>query len=1055
MRFKHFLAIFGSALIAAAYSTPGAYERLLYYYAYKLDNMGGGKTIAGGCPGPESGCSFDQFVHFIEGRGPSEATVKITSEEFPPIEPTVELLVKAGKTGTIAESRIISNAKDYPDLFKKLGTNLSGILQKTQGFKHGTLNGQALEDTLREVRANIVLSMKRVFDGRVRATIDSFKPYEGLKVVTNGATAIDFDQTVAENKGSITKEKLQELWDQHLGGRQVTEKIVAEFKPLAEYTPTIRENAEGQINLEETFKTAVEENPWMKASWFKKKYLHSVRGNHQTNIKELNTALESIEPLVCATSKARKREVARLDKRQGVNACFSWEFPEIKEIIDLPPVAEGSEGVIDAETLATGRFVERANRANQVSSEEFETAIGERLPKIPDSWLKNGVKTFHEAREQIGYKPMEPTSADLVPGRGGKLSGTLGKLAGAAGGALWVNGIVQAFRTNSTDLDKAAAFTAIVPFIGCGVTTAAGAEKGHDIDLVTVDAVLCGIADVLLFGPLAPFGFALHFVRFVMSFFPHPPEPPKFEEMRESRDDSWAEALSKVYGTVYSNSRTDPTQSFAAKLESVFAIDAVSVLSEAAGRIGALNASGSPDLYHPSALGEGETVDLAVLEKGTLQAIHKIRADRWNVVARRQREFLLDIPQEFANGTAFSLSELSKKVNDGFIEHINSDKFIENFRDQSRLDDIADAVFAGGPSVKPIDHYSEARTQMKEVGRRLSESLPPLPQALNVAFVLGQSKGMAFAQNETLDLRSYFDTEVREALVEDIPHLYRDLILIRHTHQTALFLQGRLKEEEFDDSVFPVDHPALLKGLRLLAAMKFGKIHEAEKIEHMDKVLGRDSMGRHPTAHPDFTNPSIPPLTALKPRKHKLLVSLAIGLLEVVRDSQLNDDMAQYLRDSLAETRSKNWEAMQQRFKAMQAVLKKISQRDVGGPPTPEEFLNKHLKSCVEENGSKTETCRHVVESCYSADDTSDGFASECIRDAFLPDEEAGRKMRTKQRELCSKFPGPRECTRALRSCGGTWPKSRIQVIWACAAKALPKTDGADADAAVMPGSTS
>lgn len=1049
MRFKHFLAIFGSALIAAAYSTPGAYERLLYYYAYKLDNMGGGKTIAGGCK-PGGVCSFDEFVHFIEGRGPSEATVKITSEEFPPIEPTVELLVKAGKTGSIAESRIISNAKDYPDLFKKLGTNLSGILQKTQGFKHNTLNGQALEDTLREVRENIVLSMKRVFDGRVRATIDSFKPYQDLKVVTNGATAIDFEQTVAENKGGITKEKLQKLWDQHLDGRQVTEKIVAEFKPLAEYTPTIVENTEGQIDLEETFKTAVKDNDWMKASWFKKKYLHSVRGNHQTNIKELNTALESIEPIVCARSKARKREVARLDKWQGVNACFSWEFPEIKEIIDLPPVTEGSEGVIEG--AATGRFVERANRANQVSSEEFEKAIGERLPKIPDSWLKNGVKTFNEAREQIGYKPMEPTSSDLVPGRGGKLSGSLGKLAGAAGGALWVNGIVQSFRTDSTDLDKASAFTAIIPFVGCSVTMAAGAEKGHDIDLVTIDAVLCGIADVLLFGPLAPFGFALHFVRAVMSFFPHPPEPPTLEEMQERRDDSWTEVLKKVYGTVYSHSGTEPTQSFAAKLESVFVIDTVSVLSEAAGRIGALNASGSPDLFHSSALGEGETVDLTALEKGTLQAIHKIRADRWNVVARRQREFLLDIPGEFANGTAFSLSELAKKVNDEFIEHINSENFIKNYRDQSVLDDLFDAPMSG-PSLKPNDHYSRARAQMKEVGKRLNESLPPLPQALNVAFVLGQSKGMRFAQNETLNLRSYFNTEIKEASTEDIPDLYRDFILIRQTHQTALFLQGRLKEEELDDSIFPVDNPDLLKGLRLLAAMKIGKIYEDEKIKALDKAYGRDPMGRHPTAPPEFTNLYVPPFSAPESRNHKLLVSLAIGLLEVVRDSQLNDDVTQHLRDSVSEIRLKNWEAMQQKIKAMQTVVQKISQRQVTSPPTPEEFLNKHMKSCVEENGSREEICKFVVEGCYYVEDTSDEFASDCIRGAFLPDREARQKIRDRQEELCKKFPSRRRCAHVMVACARGKPLARFEVVWACADKAISKTDGADA--AATSGSTS
>ncbi|KAG8408140.1 hypothetical protein J3459_018154 [Metarhizium acridum] len=673
--------------------------------------------------------------------------------------------------------------------------------------------------------------MQRVFDGRVRATFDKFKPYDKFEitaVTTDGATAIDFDGRVAKNKGSITKEKLQELWEQHVDGRPVTEKIVADFKPLADYTPTIKENAQGQIDMQETFANAIAENPWIKASWFRWKYLQRVRGSHQENIKELRTALESIEPLVCVKPEARKREVGRLDRRQSSDACFPWEFPELKEIVDLPPATEGSEGVTSPETLvaeegaATDHFVERAKRANQVSVEEFDKTIGERRPKIPDSWEKKGATTFNEVRQRLGYKALEPTSPELVPGNGGMASGTLESLGGAVGSVLWVKGIVQSLLSDSTALDKLACLYGYYP-------------------------------------------------------------------------------LYRVYASVYSHSYTDPTQSFAAKLESAFVIGTVSVLSEAAQRIGALNASGSPDLHGSNALGgEGEPIDLAELETGTQKAIYRIQQDKWHVVARRQREFLLGIPQEFANGKAFSVSELAKELNNKLIEQINEATFIRNYPDRGTADDSVGA-WLGGPLTQPADPYSEARAQMQEI------------------------------------------TEVS---TEGIPGLYRFYTLIRHTHQTALFLQGRLKEEELDDSISPVDNLDLLKGLRLVAAMKLGRIYEVRKIEYLDNYYTDNPYILSPTAPPLIINPYIPPVGVLDSPYNYFLVGLAIGLMDGVSGNDLRDEVTQYLKTETWGIRLKNWQAMQKKIKAMRKIVTKMSQRQYTGPLSPEEFLSKHLKTC-------------------------------------------------------------------------------------------------------------
>ncbi|KHN96344.1 uncharacterized protein MAM_05633 [Metarhizium album ARSEF 1941] len=97
--------------------------------------------------------------------------------------------------------------------------------------------------------------------------------------------------------------------------------------------------------------------------------------------------------------------------------------------------------------------------------------------------------------------------------------------------------------------------------------------------------------------------------------------------------------------------------------------------------------------------------------------------------ASRQRKHLLDITKELARGTAFDLSKLAKAVNDEFIAHVNDDNLIKNYPDPSPWAASASAAVSVPMSSLPDDRYSMARAEMREVGKHLARSPPPLPRA--------------------------------------------------------------------------------------------------------------------------------------------------------------------------------------------------------------------------------------------------------------------------------------------------------------------------------------
>ncbi|KAK9438336.1 Heat-labile enterotoxin, A chain [Metarhizium brunneum] len=231
----------------------------------------------------------------------------------------------------------------------------------------------------------------------------------------------------------------------------------------------------------------------------------------------------------------------------------------------------------------TPRWTEAAKKAEKVSEKEFaELATRHKYSKIPWEWKAKGVKSLPEARtKMLNYGPLK--SLPKLP----SLSGA----AGAIGGALWVGGMVHAFTTDSTSLDRAAAMTAIIPFVGCGVHTAAAVENKENTAVVGIDSALCLIGDTLILSGFFPIGLLVHLARFIVQLFA-PPKPPTRQEALQARDNLWTKFLhDHVYRYIYSHIYHSPQQDFAFKLNNTLAVIACDVLSEAAQVIGALNAS--------------------------------------------------------------------------------------------------------------------------------------------------------------------------------------------------------------------------------------------------------------------------------------------------------------------------------------------------------------------------------------------------------------------------------------------------------------------------------
>ncbi|RDA84351.1 hypothetical protein CP532_2584 [Ophiocordyceps camponoti-leonardi (nom. inval.)] len=411
----------------------------------------------------------------------------------------------------------------------------------------------------------------------------------------------------------------------------------------------------------------------------------------------------------------------------------------------------------------------------------------------------------------------------------------------AIGYVVWIEQMIVSFATETTRLDKAAAVTMIIPFVGCGVSTYAKTEKKGEFDaMVALDAGLCLLGDgLLLGGTTAPLGIVVHIVRYLIQLFEPPPSLPSLQDMMDMRDGPWDIFLHQ-HLTGFLSSKT-----WRDKLEGAIAIEALAIWSEAADVVGLIEASRQFVLnetvldVQPLQKREEEE-DEEEDEKPTTShrrhadpeaAIVEVRNKAAAEVIRRQRQNLLSLPGLLRDSFDASIKKTAEHYNREFIQELNSREVITRYPSDAPI-----AAWTRGDAL-----YEPARQYFEATAQYLWAKPPQLPSLFTLAYFVGVSAGVddppparvvhgdmpGFAKYAAAEEEEW--TSAVDAAVIDPVRYYREKtgggdegwdVLVRHTLAVARLLEGKIRESDL-----PRDAPPGLKDVRefhILLAMHIG-----------------------------------------------------------------------------------------------------------------------------------------------------------------------------------------------------------------------------------------
>lgn len=293
---------------------------------------------------------------------------------------------------------------------------------------------------------------------------------------------------------------------------------------------------------------------------------------------------------------------------------------------------EGKEPLPELEKPPAGDL-KVAALAKDLSEKEFaQLARGRRLTALAeDKWQLS----VPEVRKKLlGSKPISPQSSALRPSSLASL-----RTGATIGMAFWVTEVAVSFISDVRALDRLAAATSILPFVGCA-TRAAAVPKFEAPE--KLDTGLCFLGDALLLGgTTAPFGIIVHIVRAFIQHFKAPEEPPSPAEMQAIRNAPWQQFLTdQLYTCLYSHKLMDPSQEFANKLNSSLDIEALAVLSNGAQTMGLLSA-----ISREATAGEEQFQfeNKTEVAEGVQKAVSEIRNIMPSEIVRRQRQPLLNV----------------------------------------------------------------------------------------------------------------------------------------------------------------------------------------------------------------------------------------------------------------------------------------------------------------------------------------------------------------------------------------------------------------------------
>ncbi|KAF4584359.1 hypothetical protein GQ602_005732 [Ophiocordyceps camponoti-floridani] len=145
---------------------------------------------------------------------------------------------------------------------------------------------------------------------------------------------------------------------------------------------------------------------------------------------------------------------------------------------------------------------------------------------------------------------------------------------------LYVADVVYVFESASaTTMDKVAAVTAIIPFVGCTARLQSKMEKGETDVLTTLDAAVCFTTDALIFTPLMPVAIVINFAYGMIRSIPLLEE----HHALTLRDRQWE----KRYGDIVAHYESEK---WAAKMRAWFAAEMADIASVVAEKRGWLAA---------------------------------------------------------------------------------------------------------------------------------------------------------------------------------------------------------------------------------------------------------------------------------------------------------------------------------------------------------------------------------------------------------------------------------------------------------------------------------
>lgn len=467
---------------------------------------------------------------------------------------------------------------------------------------------------------------------------------------------------------------------------------------------------------------------------------------------------------------------------------------------------------------------EKLDLARKTSNEVFEDLFTSH--KLSEKAAEWGLKAQDTRNQLIGYKPLTGKSPHFKMSKAGLA------LEGAALVA-WGSGLVTAFTSNATDWEKAAAATALVPFVGCGFNAIAESETREGMDVL--DQMLCITADIMLFTPLSRFAFAVQVFRVIAQMF-KTPLMPTVEEVQETRDKAWSTILDdEVYTYYYSDDSLSSNRKLRDKLNAPLYADKTAIVSDAADFIAAANAT-------MEASAQGHNVDKEQIRAVVLDVSDQIKTGISSKVAVRQREFLLQLPQRIKEETDLSVQKMAEQFNKETMAQITSNEMVEKYTPSV-------PTVEGDPGV---NLERQVRGELGVLATHLKKTPLPLPKLFDVAYVLGQSKALLDIDPQTLNPGAFIKSRAPDMSQDDI-----DFYALHHALQISMVLRGNTTEEKLS-KLWPSDGgDETVQELQLLLALKFGRTFDSQKMAAAAQLAENSAT---PQEAKFMTHPSIPPL---------------------------------------------------------------------------------------------------------------------------------------------------------------------------------------------------